>query len=104
MNQEKEKSFEEAQLSERFERKTFESESFLIKKNKSKESVIHTDLNNTYKPRFKPKTLTVSFSQVINLFKFFSLIYFLFGPNRKIVNPSFFRQSLRLLVIRTERI
>ncbi len=61
MNQEKEKSFEEAQLSERFERKTFESESFLVKKNKGNSSAV-TDANNTYKPRFKPKTLTVSVS------------------------------------------
>lgn len=68
MNQENEKAFEE-QSENRFERKTFESESFLIKKSKEptnngKETngnhpVILSD-GNTYKPRFKPKTLTVT--------------------------------------------
>ncbi len=69
INQEKEKSFEDAQLSERFERKTFESESFLIKKNKPKESNnASNDSINTYKPRFKPKTLTVKLNRIITIF------------------------------------
>lgn len=67
MNQENEKVFEE-QSENRFERRTFEAESFLIKKSKestnsSKEPnsnpVLLTD-GNIYKPRFKPKTLTVT--------------------------------------------
>lgn len=64
MNQENEKKFEENQLAEKFERKTFESESFLVKKPKNllKEktnlTTQHNDVN-VYKPRFKPKTITV---------------------------------------------
>ena len=69
MNQENEKKFEEAQLSDRLERKTFESESFLIKKTKVKESsnnIASTEVN-LYKPRFKPKTLTVNYLHPIQL-------------------------------------
>lgn len=66
MNQENEKQFEgtqQNQRDERFERKTFESESFLVKKTKQKEPAkdvfnsLLTDAN-IYKPKFKPKTLT----------------------------------------------
>lgn len=76
MNEENEKQFEvtqQSQRDERFERKTFESESFLVKKQKSKEppkdvfNSLLTDAN-IYKPKFKPKTLTVSLPYYIRYY------------------------------------
>lgn len=76
MNQENEKQFEgtqQNQRDERFERKTFESESFLVKKTKQKEPAkdvfnsLLTDAN-IYKPKFKPKTLTVSLINFIYIY------------------------------------
>ena len=78
MNQENEKVFEE-QSENRFDRKTFESESFLSKKSKEPNNNGNKEVSNpvivndghTYKPRFKPKSLSVN---KMNCFEYISYL------------------------------